>query len=171
MTTKDPFSIILTSVGVELLSFRKKTGKITNDEEEHLTSAIVERVVRKLKEHGCYQTDGREELEKYKQEYDDLKRKIESLTPGGSEFYNDPEYCLKFLRENDSQVKSIMRHQKDQITALQSSLKEKEEVIQSSVIEYQKLYSKHQHASESLKEKEKIIENLKKQLEDGRDLG
>jgi hypothetical protein len=63
---KDPFSIILTSVGVELLSFRKRTGKITNDEEETLTSAIVERVVRKLKEHGCYQlaTDGREELEK-----------------------------------------------------------------------------------------------------------
>ena len=46
------FSIILTSVGVELLSFRKQTGKITNEEEESLTSSIVERIVRKLKEYN-----------------------------------------------------------------------------------------------------------------------
>ena len=24
---------------------------------------------------------------------------LESLTPGGSEFYNDPEYCVKHIRE------------------------------------------------------------------------
>ncbi len=46
------FSIILTSVGVELLSFRKRTGKITDDEEQELTSSIVQRILRKLDEHN-----------------------------------------------------------------------------------------------------------------------
>jgi len=33
---------------------------------------------------------------------------LESLTPGGSEFYNDPEYCVKYIKEFEtSQHKKI----------------------------------------------------------------
>lgn len=28
-----------------------------------------------------------------------LKRLLHDLTPGGSEFYNDPEYCAKWIKE------------------------------------------------------------------------
>lgn len=113
MSTKDPFSIILTSVGVELLSFRKKTGKITNDEEEHLTSAIVERVVRKLKEHGCYQlaTDGR--LEGYIQEKDNtigkLRQEIEGLK--ATDGREDKSKCYS---ENGQCQNSLVCNQDDQ---------------------------------------------------------
>lgn len=34
------------------------------------------------------------------QELEKLKRLLHDLTPGGSEFYNDPEYCAKWIREN-----------------------------------------------------------------------
>ena len=30
---------------------------------------------------------------------DDLMRLLESLTPGGSEFYESPENCARFIRE------------------------------------------------------------------------
>lgn len=33
-------------------------------------------------------------------ENEKLKRLLHDLTPGGSEFYNDPEYCAKWIREN-----------------------------------------------------------------------
>jgi len=36
-------------------------------------------------------------------ENDKLKRLLHDLTPGGSEFYNDPEYCAKWVRESRQQ--------------------------------------------------------------------
>ncbi len=36
-------------------------------------------------------------------ENDKLKRLLHDLTPGGSEFYNDPEYCAQWIRENRQQ--------------------------------------------------------------------
>lgn len=33
---------------------------------------------------------------------------LESLTPGGSEFVNDPEYCVKYVKDyQESQLRSI----------------------------------------------------------------
>lgn len=33
-------------------------------------------------------------------ENEKVKRLLHDLTPGGSEFYNDPEYCAKWIRES-----------------------------------------------------------------------
>lgn len=33
-------------------------------------------------------------------ELEKVKKILHELTPGGSEFYNDPEYCAKWVREN-----------------------------------------------------------------------
>lgn len=38
------------------------------------------------------------------QENNKLKRLLEDLTPGGSEFYNDPQYCFNFVKK---QLRSI----------------------------------------------------------------
>lgn len=35
----------------------------------------------------------------YKEKYEAVCRKLEDLTPGGSEFYNDPDFCLRFVCE------------------------------------------------------------------------
>ena len=40
------------------------------------------------------------EYPKLEAENQKLKRLLHDLTPGGSEFYNDPEYCAKWIREN-----------------------------------------------------------------------
>jgi hypothetical protein len=39
-------------------------------------------------------------------EYLKVVKLLEDLTPGGSEFYNDPEYCAKWVKE---QVQSVPR--------------------------------------------------------------
>jgi len=33
-------------------------------------------------------------------ENEKIKKLLHELTPGGSEFYNDPEYCAKWIKEN-----------------------------------------------------------------------
>jgi len=33
-----------------------------------------------------------------------LKRLLHDLTPGGSEFYNDPEYCAKWIKEDGAKL-------------------------------------------------------------------
>lgn len=40
------------------------------------------------------------------------KRELEGLTPGGSEFVNDPEYCAQFVRNRQThQHETIIRQQ------------------------------------------------------------
>ena len=41
-------------------------------------------------------------------ENEKIKRLLHDLTPGGSEFYNDPEYCAKWIRENREQNHYIL---------------------------------------------------------------
>lgn len=43
------------------------------------------------------------EVKKLKSENEKVKRLLHDLTPGGSEFYNDPEYCAKWIRESREQ--------------------------------------------------------------------
>lgn len=40
------------------------------------------------------------EYPKLEAENQKLKRLLHDLTPGGSEFYNDPEYCAKWVKED-----------------------------------------------------------------------
>jgi hypothetical protein len=41
------------------------------------------------------------------------KRALEGLTPGGSEFVNDPEYCAQWIRERrEYQHETIIRQQR-----------------------------------------------------------
>lgn len=48
----EAFTIILTSVSVELMSFNDKTNKLTDADVNQLTRDIVERIDRVLKKHG-----------------------------------------------------------------------------------------------------------------------
>ncbi len=52
------------------------------------------------------------ENKKLKQETEKVKRLLHDLTAGGSEFYNDPEYCAKWIREarqsNEMALKKII---------------------------------------------------------------
>lgn len=45
-------------------------------------------------------TRERERAKGLELENEKLRRLLHDLTPGGSEFYNDPEYCTKWIREN-----------------------------------------------------------------------
>lgn len=58
-------------------------------------------------------------VDELRKEIERLNRLFTSITPGGSEFVNDPEYCIKFIKENDSQVKSIIRNQSKRISELE----------------------------------------------------
>lgn len=40
------------------------------------------------------------EFPKLQEEIIKLKRLLHDLTPGGSEFYDDPEYCAKWVKES-----------------------------------------------------------------------
>ncbi len=47
-------------------------------------------------------------IQTLQEENEKFKRLLHDLTPGGSEFYNDPEYCAKWIRENrDSERKTL----------------------------------------------------------------
>jgi cell shape-determining protein MreC len=39
------------------------------------------------------------EVKVLSEEYKKLLRKLEAFTPGGSEFYNDPDRCLRYLSD------------------------------------------------------------------------
>ena len=54
------------------------------------------------------------EYDQLKAENEKVKRLLHNLTPGGSEFYNNPEYCAKWIRENrEESVISLMKKIKD----------------------------------------------------------
>jgi hypothetical protein len=41
-----------------------------------------------------------------------LKRLLEGLTPGGSEFFNDPEYCAKWVKEQFDYITTMYKNLK-----------------------------------------------------------
>lgn len=66
-------------------------------------------------------------------ENEKLKRLLHDLTPGGSEFYNDPEYCAKWIREERLSTKQELTKRisenKKEIERLSASNKELVEVV------------------------------------------
>lgn len=70
----------------------------------------------------------------YKKGNEQLKRLLHDLTPGGSEFYNDPEYCAKWIRENRQQeskiLKEMVKAAKDKNESLQQRNKELLDALQ-----------------------------------------
>lgn len=61
-------------------------------------------------------------------EVEELKRLLHDLTPGGSEFYNDPKYCAKWIRksreENHYALVGQIKGLKNQLILLQSTNEE-----------------------------------------------
>ncbi len=61
-------------------------------------------------------------------ENEKLKRLLHDLTPGGSEFYNDPEYCAKWIRESRTDahysMANIIKETKDENKKLREVLAE-----------------------------------------------
>lgn len=49
------------------------------------------------------------------------KRALEGLTPGGSEFVNDPEYCAQFVRNRQTHQHETIIRQQLQIKASSST--------------------------------------------------
>jgi len=41
--------------------------------------------------------------------YQQVTRLLHDLTPGGSEFYNDPEYCAKWIRKEREECAALQR--------------------------------------------------------------
>jgi hypothetical protein len=66
--------------------------------------------------------------DKLKAENEKVKRLLHDLTPGGSEFYNDPEYCAKTIREmresNHYTLSNIVKETKAENEALKEANKE-----------------------------------------------
>lgn len=57
-----------------------------------------------------------------------LKRLLHDLTPQGSEFYNDPEYCAKWIKESRFETQKIL-------TKMVGAAKEKSEALEESLRE------------------------------------
>ncbi|MES2287356.1 MAG: hypothetical protein V4547_16810 [Bacteroidota bacterium] len=56
-----------------------------------------------------YRKTEEEKLEDAINEVAKLKRLLHDLTPGGSEFYNNPEYCAKWIRESRQQEATSLK--------------------------------------------------------------
>jgi phospholipid N-methyltransferase len=53
-----------------------------------------------------------------------LMRMLESLTPGGSEFYNDPEACVEYVKRVISGIPGIILPLKEKIKLLEEENKQ-----------------------------------------------
>lgn len=66
------------------------------------------------------------DLHKEREENEKVKRLLHDLTPGGSEFYNDPAYCAKWIREsreeNHYTLSNIIKNTKAENEALKLEL-------------------------------------------------
>jgi len=76
------------------------------------------------------------EFPKLETENQKLKRLLHDLTPGGSEFYNNPEYCAKWIRENRQQEAKILKE-------MVKAAKDKNEVLQA---DNERLLNSHKSA-------------------------
>lgn len=74
------------------------------------------------------------EMQSLIDENEKVKRLLHDLTPGGSEFYNDPEYCAKWIRESrtDSHysLANIITQTKEQNKKLLDSNRELKSALQ-----------------------------------------
>lgn len=68
-------------------------------------------------------------IETLQKENEKIKRLLHDLTPGGSEFYNDSEYCAKYIRESRlselTSLKQIIVTQKLEIRDLKEEIQSK----------------------------------------------
>lgn len=69
------------------------------------------------------------EYDQLKAENEKVKRLLHDLTPGGSEFYNDPEYCAKWIRENRTESHYNMGGIIKDLKAQLEAAKEREKVL------------------------------------------
>jgi len=58
-----------------------------------------------------------------------LKRLLHDLTPGGSEFYNDPEYCAKWVKEEREGFKKFAVNKIDEVQTINQQLKKDIELL------------------------------------------
>lgn len=90
-------------------------------------------------------------------ENEQLKRLLHDLTPGGSEFYNDPEYCAKWIREsrqeNHYQLGGIIKETKKENEQLKKQIKSVEKVS----YETSKANADYIVKNEQLKEQVKLL--------------
>jgi hypothetical protein len=79
------------------------------------------------------QYDLRAELIKLRQSNESIKRLLYDLTPGGSEFYNDPEYCASTIREmreaNHYTLSGIIKEQKQENERLKRLINENRNMV------------------------------------------
>ena len=72
-------------------------------------------------------------VEKLEGENESIKRLLHDLTPGGSEFYNDPEYCAKFIRDTRQEthytMTGIIAEKKKENEALKERVKQLEAAL------------------------------------------
>lgn len=68
------------------------------------------------------------------QKYDAVVKLLESLTPGGSEFYNDPEYCVKYVKDLIASFPKMLLEERKKYDAVREAL----EVAMSSLTTYGK---------------------------------
>lgn len=65
----------------------------------------------------------KEQIDQLKEMVEKISILLHDLTPGGSEFANDPEYCAKWIRENrleeSKSLKQIIASQKERIKELE----------------------------------------------------
>lgn len=92
------------------------------------------------------------------------EKAITSLTPGGSEFVNDPEYCAKYVKDNQDSLKIMLVNQAKEKKKLKKERDLLIEALENMVNSYEKsrglLMITYLHPEYS-KAKE-ILNNLKK---------
>lgn len=69
------------------------------------------------------------EYDQLKAENEKVKRLLHDLTPGGSEFYNDPEYCAKWIREEREECAALQRGTIKELKAELEAAKQREEAL------------------------------------------
>lgn len=85
---------------------------------------LFEQMTNITKAHGCEILS--EQVKELKEENEKVKRLLHDLTPDGSEFYNDPEYCAKFIKETHkaeiNTLAKIVVSLKKEIATLQNKI-------------------------------------------------
>ena len=97
-------------------------------------------------------------------ENEQLKRLLHDLTPGGSEFYNDPEYCAKWIREsrqeNHYQLGGIIKETKKENEQLK-------EQLETGANQYAKYVMRNEELKEQVKVLRDVLEKTTNYLDKG----
>ena len=87
-------------------------SEIKSDKRELI--ACIETVKEGSEEHNAqFIALARTALPQLAQRVVDLEKQLESLTPGGSEFYNDPERCIQWVKDRLATVSKQVKKRKE----------------------------------------------------------